>query len=70
MVAALMPVYQASGADRRLPGPKGEILVRARQHSERLRVGDALVGELAQQLVGPLNVAAARNSEPAQLPQA
>jgi hypothetical protein len=56
-------------AERCLPSPKGEILVRPRQHSEGLSIGAALVGELAQKAVGPLDIPAARDSEPAQLPQ-
>jgi hypothetical protein len=56
-------------AERCVPCPKREILVRAREHSEGLSVGAALVGELAQQAVGPLDVPAARDREPAQLPQ-
>ena len=42
-----------------IAGPERQILVGARQDAQRFRIGVAGVGELAQQLVGPLGVTAA-----------
>ena len=57
-------------AIRRTLAGEGKVLVSARQHAEGLRVGDALGSKFAKQFVRARSVAATRDGQAPELPQA